>query len=250
MQQLASLENDMLLRWFEPLGIAARLVFTSLNPGVFLKFDWRYFRSCCVWMGPESLLSITIASLFVALALTLQAVTEMRYMRIQDLSGAVIAIGLLREIGPITVSLAWAARITAYLTAEGRETFARSTDDDYVAHFFLPSLVAGLCMGIPLSLYGLVIGYLSAAFFAPTLGVSSTNDFLEISRLYIQDKDVLTYFVKLDFVNPTIAVLVGCSYALTHYDSTRPVFAKAITALFITGFIANWICTYVVFGHE
>ena len=105
-------------------------------------------------------------------------------------------------------------------------------------------------MAVPLSIYGLVVGFLSAAVFAPTLGVSSTNDFLETSRLYIQNKDVVTYFVKLILINPTIAVLVGSAYGRDDGESPRFASANAVTVLFIAGFIVNWLFTFAVFGNE
>jgi ABC-type transporter Mla maintaining outer membrane lipid asymmetry permease subunit MlaE len=146
--------------------------------------------------------------------------------------------------------MAWSARVAAHLCAEGRYFGHERTDAEYAAQFVLPNYLAGLCMSVPLSLYGLVVGFLSAAIFAPGLGVSSTNDFLETSRLYIQDKDVTTYFVKLILVNPTLAVLVGSAYGREPGESQRFATANAVTALFISGFIVNWFVTYAVFGNE
>ena len=105
-------------------------------------------------------------------------------------------------------------------------------------------------MAIPLSAYGLVVGFATAALFAPTFGVSSTNDFLETAKLYIQDKDVMTYFVKLILINPTLAVLVGSAYGRDDGESQRFAAANAVTSLFIAGFICNWCFTYAVFGNE
>ncbi|HEY9760097.1 MAG TPA: ABC transporter permease [Oculatellaceae cyanobacterium] len=242
--------NDLVLRWLEPVGCSVRLLFHALNPRGFRHFDWKLFASKCVWMGPQSLPLVTFAAIFIALTLTLQAVLEMRQLRTQDLSGAVIAIGLLRELGPLTVSMAWAARVTAHLCAEGRYFGHERSDSEYATQFVLPNYLAGLCMAVPLSLYGLVVGFLTAAVFAPSLGVSSTNDFLETARLYIQDKDVSTYFIKLVFVNPTLAVLVGSAYGRDHQESQRFASANAVTALFIMGFIVNWFVTDAVFGNE
>ena len=243
-------ENDIVLRWLEPIGCSVRLFFQALNPRGFRHFDWQLFASKCVWMGPQSLPLITFSAIFIALTLTLQAVLEMRQLRTQDLSGAVIAVGLLRELGPLTVSMAWAARVAAHLCAEGRYFGHDRSDAEYATQFVLPNYLAGLCMSVPLGLYGLVVGFLTAAVFAPTLGVSSTNDFMETSRLYIQDKDVTTYFVKLILVNPTLAVLVGSAYGRNPGESQRFATANAVTALFIVGFFVNWLVTYMVFGNE
>jgi phospholipid/cholesterol/gamma-HCH transport system permease protein len=250
MSGTSGFENDIVLRWMQPLGRSTRLLFTAFHPRGLSRFDWRLFASKCVWLGPQSLPLVTISAIFISLTLTLQAVLEMRQLRTQDLSGAVIAIGLLRELGPITVSMAWAARVTAHLCAEGRDFGIDRSDSDYATYFVLPNLLAGLLMSIPLAAYGLVVGFTTAAIFAPTLGVSSTNDFLETSRLYIQNKDVMTYFVKLILINPTIAVLVGSAYGRDEGQSPRFAAANAVTTLFIAGFICNWLFTYAVFGND
>ncbi len=243
-------ENDIVIRWMQPLGRSVRLLITALHPRGLSRFDWGLFASKCVWLGPQSLPLVAISAVFISLTLTLQAVLEMRQLRTQDLSGAVIAIGLLRELGPITVSMAWAARVTAHLCAEGRDFGIERSDSDYATYFVLPNLLAGLLMSIPLAAYGLVIGFATAALFAPTLGVSSTNDFSETARLYIRNKDVMTYFVKLILINPTIAVLVGSAYGRDNGQSQKFATANAVTTLFIAGFICNWLFTYAVFGNE
>jgi phospholipid/cholesterol/gamma-HCH transport system permease protein len=250
MQTLQVFENDILLRWLEPLGRAVRLAFLAMHPRGFSSFDWKLFGSKCAWMGPQSLPLVTISAIFISLTLTLQAVLEMRQLRTQDLSGAVIAVGLLRELGPLTVSMAWSARVTAHLCAEGRYFGKSRSDADYATYFVLPNYLAGLCMSVPLSLFGLAIGFGTAAIFAPTLGVSSSNDFMETSRLYIQNKDVATYFVKLILINPTIAVLIGSAYGRDDQEAQRFATANAVTALFVAGFIVNWFFTYAVFGND
>ena len=222
------------------------MLVTAFKPGAFARFDWPLFASKCFWMGPQSIPLVTLSAVFIALTLTLQAVLEMRQLRSQDLSGAVIAIGLLRELGPLTVSMAWAARVTAHVCAEGRNFGYERSDLEYATQFVLPNLLAGFLM----SIFGLVVGFLSAALFAPTLGVSSTNDFLETARLYIRNKDVAVYFVKLILINPAIAVIIGGAYARDKAEPQRFAVANAVTALFIVGFIFNWLCTYAVFGNE
>jgi phospholipid/cholesterol/gamma-HCH transport system permease protein len=241
-------EHDIVLRWLKPLGKSILLLSDALRPQSFRKFDWELFASKCVWLGPQSLPLVSLSAIFIGLTLTLQAVLEMRYLRSQDLSGAVIAIGLLRELGPITVSMAWAARVTAHLCAEGRYFGLERSDADYASNFVLPNLLAGYLMSIPLAAYGLVVGFLTAALFAPTLGVSSTNDFMETARLYIRDKDVMTYFVKLILINPTLAVLIGSAFGREDEELQRFASANAVTALFIAGFITNWLFTYAVYG--
>jgi phospholipid/cholesterol/gamma-HCH transport system permease protein len=240
--------HDDLFSWMGVVGRSLRLFAEAMRPSSFSAFDLTFFLSKCSWMGVQSLPLVTISAVFVSLTLTLQSVVEMRALRTQDLSGAVIAIGLLRELGPLTVSLFWSARVSAHLCEEGRQFGLDRSDSEYAARFVLPSYIAGLLMAVPLSAYGLVVGFGTAALFAPTLGVSSSNDFLETARLYIKNKDVFAYFWKLIFVNPSIAVLVGCAFARDSSQQQRYAAAHAVTATFICGVIANWIVTYILFN--
>jgi phospholipid/cholesterol/gamma-HCH transport system permease protein len=247
--QSFSLENDLLLRWFEPLGKATKLLVSALTLKSLRQFNWRLFLSKCYWMGVESLPLVLVSAVFVSLTLTLQTVLIMRAMRTQDYAGSVIAIGLLRELGPLTVSLAWCARVAAHVCAEARNFGNDLPDSDYAVNFILPNLLAGLLTSIPLSAVGLVFGFLSAAFFAPTLGVTSANDFLESARFYIRDRDVITYFVKLVLINPVIGVLVGSAFGRLPNQTQTKATANAVTATFLVGFTVNWFITYLIFYH-
>lgn len=162
----------------------------------------------------------------------------------QDISGAFISIGLLRELGPLTVSLAWCARVAVRLTAEARQFDGAS--GEFAQQFFLPKYLAALAMSIPLGTYGLVIGFLTSAFFAPLIGVSSTSDYLEAARLSIRDKDLFVYFVKLILINPTIGVLAGCAFG-RRGGAPGVAASNAVTAMFIAAFFANLLFTYAVY---
>jgi phospholipid/cholesterol/gamma-HCH transport system permease protein len=211
--------------------------------------DFRLFSQKCAWMGVQSLPLVAISSVFVALALTLQTVNEMRGYRAQDMSGALIALGLLRELGPLTVSLSWAARVSALLSVEAHEFGQERSDAPFIQQFVLPNYIAGILMSVPLSAYGLVIGFAAAALFAPMLGVSSSNDFLETARLSIKNKDLIVYFVKLIFVNPTVAVFTACAIGRIHRGDSAHISSNAVTSMFIAAVTANFILTYIIYMH-
>ena len=67
-----------------------------------------------------SLCSLFVSSVFVSLALTIHTVLELGKYGAQDLSGQVIAPLLLRELGALTVSLAWSARVAALVCLEAQ----------------------------------------------------------------------------------------------------------------------------------
>ena len=239
--------------WLAPLGKATRYLFLTI---VTLP-RWRFkeeMRDVFRWMGPKSFHLVALAAVAVAIALTMQCVKELEQYQAQDLAGAVISLGLLREMGPLTVSLAWCARVAAMVADQARyydHANPDASDSDFAATFVAPRLLAALLMSIPLGGYGLAIGFITGALATPLLTVSTTNQFLESAREAIQTKDLAVYFIKLILVNPPIGVLAGCvagrMAAGVPNSGMFSVAARAVTALFVCGFIANMIVSLLFY---
>lgn len=210
--------------------------------------DWRTseFKFHLRWMGEGSLPLITWSAVFISLALSTQAILELRKYGAEDLAGPLIAIALLRELGPLTVSLAWGARAAAFISADGRHR-AEEDGQRESTHSFLPLYAAAIFSGTLLSVYGLVIGFTAAAVFSPTLGVTSMSDFMESARAHIENKDVFIYFFKLVLVNPTIGVIAG--FIAARRDDLSPGFAaaEAVTGTFIFGGLLNLAVTLLAY---
>lgn len=236
--------------WFAPVGLSARLFVQSLAPSAFASLSWDEMRPYCRWMGQRSFHLVALAACAIGLALTIQCVIELSKYRAQDLSGAVISIGLLREVGPLTVSIAWCVRVATLLAEEARQVSPAMSELDFARSFVLPRYLCALAMSIPLGGYGLVVGFITGAVAAPLLGVNSTMDFLESARLGIQDRDLFTYFVKLIVVNPTIGVFAGCAAGFASRGTNLPVASQAVTATFIGCYIANLIFTMFIFSEQ
>jgi ABC-type transporter Mla maintaining outer membrane lipid asymmetry permease subunit MlaE len=236
-----------LLLWLGPLGLAVKMFIYAMSPKAFLGFRRDEFRRCAVWMGQRGFHLVAIASVFVSIALTIQCVTELQKYRGENLAGAAISIGLLRELGPLTVSLAWCARVSAFL-AEGAKHWLDGDLEAFSCNFIAPRYLAALAMSVPLGAYGLLFGFITAALVAPLLGVTSTGDFLESARESIHTQDLVVYFIKLILINPTIGVFAGCAAGwYGRRDSTAPVAANAVTATFLGGYIANLMITIAAF---
>ncbi len=236
------------IEWLSPLGMSARMLFEALAPAGFRKINRLQFDAYCKWFGLRGFHLIVIGAAAVSIALTIECVIEMQKYRVQDLSGLVIAIGLLRELGPLTVSLAWCARVAAMLAEEG-QLYKTLPEKKFAEEYVLPRYLAALWTAIPLGAYGLLFGFVTGAVLAPLLGVSSANDFLESSKQGIENRDLFLYFTKLILINPTIGVFAGSAAArLSSVGGTLNVSAaaNAVTATFLCGYIANAMLTFLV----
>jgi phospholipid/cholesterol/gamma-HCH transport system permease protein len=197
-------------------------------------------------MGLASLPLIALAALFVASSLIIDCVVELQKYNAQNLSGALISLGLLRELGPLIVGLAWSARIAVIISNQAAESFKQKEELSFV-NFILPRLLAGLTMAIPLAIYGLVVGFITACLVAPLVGKTSSIDFLESARSAVRYKDVIIYFIKLVLINSTIGVLVGSYCGINAKGNSNVAIDRAVTCTFIIGYLANLIVTYFAY---
>ncbi len=181
MQNHHVIPGSDIARWLAPFGLSVRLFFSCLSWSAIRQVRRDEFQTFCNWLGKRSFHFVALSAVFVSIALTIQSVVELQKYRAEDISGAVIAIGLLREFGPLTVSLAWCARVAALVSDEAR-LYGYDNVGDFARDFVCPRYLAALSMSIPLGAYGLVFGFVTAALVAPLLGVSSTNDFSGICK--------------------------------------------------------------------
>jgi ABC-type transport system involved in resistance to organic solvents, permease component len=201
-----------------------------------------------MWLGPRSFHLVAVAAVFVSMALTTQCVIELKRYQAEDLSGAAITIGLLRELGAITISVAWCAMVSALIAEEAKASRGRwASQRDFARYFVLPRYLSALMMSLPLSAYGLLIGFITAALFGQAIGGSPITDFTESARQAIHDKDLVVYFTKLFLVNPTIGVFAGCAAGLAARHSDTPVAPQAMTATFISCLAMNLAVTAMAY---
>jgi len=233
-------------RWLAPLGQTWALVLGAFSIESVLNFSWQEYRKACIWMGLKSFHMVTLSAVFVATALVIQLITELQKYHAQDVAAALISVGLLREIGPLTIGLAWCARVAACISDEAQAYKISNSGVNFSPTFILPRYLAALTMALPLATYGLLIGFTTGALVSPLIGGCSFWDFLHFGMQAVHDKDLATYFLKLVFVNPTIAVFAACVCG-TQMNKVFPVASSAVTATFICAFIANLAITIAVF---
>jgi ABC-type transporter Mla maintaining outer membrane lipid asymmetry permease subunit MlaE len=233
-----------IIDWISPLGSSVRLLFGLVSFEAFCNLDWSEMRKHCYWMGLQSFHFVSISAALVALALTIETVVELQKFQAQDLSGAAISVGLLREIGPLTISAGWCTMVAARLAEEAKADYLHyESDKEFSRGFILPRLICALAMSLPLGAYGLLFGFLTGAFFSPLIGVTSTADFLDSARSIIQDKDVAVYFIKLVLINPSVGVFVGAICGMASKGRAEPVAANAVLGTLLGCFAFNLFVT-------
>ncbi len=241
---LKHIPGSNIVSWLSPVGTSMRLVPDMFSINAFRALRLDELRKHCLWMGLQSFHFVSLSAAIVSICLTIQCVIELQKYQAQDLAGAVISIGLLREIGPLTISMAWCAMVAARVSEDAKRYYLRYRSDcTFASDFVLPRYISAVAMSIPLSAYGLLFGFITGALFAPLIGVNSTTDFLGSAREAIHDKDIAVYFIKLAFVNPSVAVFAGSVAGMRAKDVNQSVSADAVSACFLTCFTLNLAVT-------
>ncbi len=104
--------------WLTGLGIFTRLLFTMLgNSGIAVKRP-RLVSQQVHFIGNYSLVIIAVSGLFVGFVLGLQGYYTLSRYGSEEALGLLVALSLVRELGPVVTALLFAGRAGTSLTAE------------------------------------------------------------------------------------------------------------------------------------
>ncbi len=70
------------------------------------------------YIGVGSLLLVALVSLFIGLALSLQISTELSLLGLQMYTGNIVGVSIIKEIGPVSIGLAFAGRVGSGMASE------------------------------------------------------------------------------------------------------------------------------------
>ncbi len=207
-------------------------------------------------LGVDSLLIVSLTLAFTGIVLTLQTADELIKYGAQSTVGAIISIGIGRELGPVLVAVVCAGRVGSAITAEistmkvteqidALRVMAVSPAD----YLIVPRMLACMFVVPILTIFGDVIGvvggYLIAVYYS---GISSMT-FMNSIHTYVDVYDFTGGLIKAIFFGNIIAVL-GCYYGLNSPDGAEGVgraTTRTVVASIIVIFILNALLTLILF---
>ena len=104
--------------WLAELGYASRLMARLLAVSGSALGRFGLVRDQIFFLGNYSLLIISVSGLFVGFVLALQGYYTLQRYGSADALGLLVALGLVRELGPVITALLFAGRAGTALTAE------------------------------------------------------------------------------------------------------------------------------------
>jgi len=220
-------------------------------------FHLREFGSALLHVGWLSLPVVGMTAIFTGGALALQIYAGGARFNAEAVVPQIVAIGMVRELGPVLVGLMIAARVTSSIAAEIATMKVTEQIDalvtlstDPMQYLVVPRVLAGT-LAVPLlvgvgDVIGVLGGFLVATerldFNAATY-IRNTADFLETS-------DVVSSLVK-GAVFGFLATLMGCLHGMRSGRGAQGVgmaTKTAVAAAAILILAANFVLTSAMFG--
>lgn len=200
----------------------------------------RYFNEIVTQMdiiGVGSLTIILLTGFFTGGVLTLQTYPTLKYYGAQGQTGRLVAISLVRELGPVLTALMVTGRVGSAISAElGSMVVSQQIDamralgTDPVRKLVAPRLIALLVMLPLLTVIADVVGIGGGMIVATTLYGLASNTFFSGVRDGLQFEDVLGGIIKPIFFALIIGT-VACRQGLKTEGGTVGVGRSTTTAV-------------------
>ena len=198
------------------IGGMALLLGETAREGVRGRLDWRDLMRQLDEVGARSVSIVTITALFAGMVLALQSATALQRFGAKTVVGQVVAMSLVREMGPVLTALVIAGRVGAGMTAElGSMAVTEQVDAlralgaSPIRRLVLPRLLAIIVALPALTLLADGIGIVGGALVALDESGQPVSSYIASSFSHMQAGDVASGIGKAFFFGGCIG-LIAC----------------------------------------
>jgi phospholipid/cholesterol/gamma-HCH transport system permease protein len=222
-------------------GSLARVVFGRFKPsrvadGVFV-FGWR------------SVGIVAVAALFVGMGIAIQVEIELRRFGASQNVANVVAVSIVRELGPILTALILAGRAGSGITAEigamkiteqlaAMKMLGLDVHRHFIAPMVVATAIATFCLTVFFDLIGVAGGYAIAVF---ELGIPFET-YHQLTKDILRSSDVIAGLSKSAFFGLLIGWL-GCFYGLSAQGGGKGL-GEATTRAVVTSSLSILVSNY------
>lgn len=210
----------------------------------------------CLSLGVLSFPIVALTLLFTGMVLSVQIAGELTKYGADFTVGAIVAIGIGRELGPVLCGVVLAGRVGAAITAEigtmrvtEQIDALRCMDVSPIGYLVVPRLVACMAMLPILNVFGVVIGVGGGMIVASLSHGVSSYVFMHSIRVFCVPSDLYIGVIK-SIIFGMIVALVGCDRGMTCTAGAEGV-GKATTQSVVYSiimlFAANYILSSILF---
>src|SRR5918996_3122170 len=218
--------------WYGGVGLLTAQVFKSL------ALPPKYFRLVLVEieiMGVRSLGVAAIAAVFTGMVLALQSGVNMARFGAENYVGPLVALAILRELGPVLTAILVGGKVASGITAElgsmkvtEQIDALRSLGVNHIKRLIVPRVLASLIVFPLLTTLADVLGVLGGMV---TMSVERGADmyaYINTTTYWVIPRDFLTGIGKSFFFG-AIITLIGCYNGLSTEGGTEGL-GRATTA--------------------
>lgn len=199
----------------------SKFVFKTLSGVKYVFVYWRDTLAQMYSMGNLALPLVLTAATSIGMVLTLEWGTKLEPFGAKPLTGRIVAVSVIRVIGPTVTGLMIAARSGAKLVSEiGNMVLTEQVDalrafgTDPIKRLIIPRVYASIFLMLPLAAIADVVGIIGGWIIAvTTLGVESETFWLGI-RNGLTFKDLLVGGLKPPFYGLWVS-LIACYLGIT-----------------------------------
>ena len=245
------------------LGALASLGRIALYAGATLShllrppFYAREFLTALLQVGWLSLPVVGLTAIFTGGALALQIYAGGQRFSAEAVVPQIVAIGMVRELGPVLVGLMIAARVTSSIAAEIATMKVTEQIDALVTlsthpmkYLTVPRVLAGF-LTVPLLVgVGDIIGVMGGFVVATEQLGFNRATYIKNTVDFLTSQDVISSLIK-GAVFGFIATLIGCYYGMRSGRGAQGVGGATKTAVASASILilaANFLLTSVMFG--
>lgn len=167
-------------------------------------------------IGVESFMIIILTGSFGGMVFALQSYIGFQRVGGEQFIGAVVALGMIRELGPVLTGLMVTGRAGSAIAAEiGTMNITEQIDAlktlriDTFQYLIVPRIIAGVIILPFLTLFSMIFGILGGYFVCVYVLGLSPEDYVQGIRTYVEMSDISGGLVKAAFFG-LILTWVGC----------------------------------------
>jgi phospholipid/cholesterol/gamma-HCH transport system permease protein len=204
-------------------------------------------------IGVASVPVVAVTGGFIGMVMAIETHTQFRAIGQENRIGSVIALSVVKQIGPVLAAVMLAGRIGGALTAElGTMNVTEQLDalrvmgTDPIRYLVVPRFLACLLLTPMLTIYSDFLGVIGGWFISAQFLHVPSEPYWHFSAIGVETWQVMEGIVKSIFFGGTIG-LIAC-YKGFHCGSGASGVGRACTESFVLSFLAI-IAENLVFAH-
>ncbi|HEY9688294.1 MAG TPA: ABC transporter permease [Coleofasciculaceae cyanobacterium] len=249
--------QQALLGFFDEMGILFLSIWLSLRHIAKLRVDvWKTLGQVAS-VGFDSLPMSVLICLIAGSVLALQTAEKFAQTGADNYVGGLVALAIVREIGPIFTCLAVGARAGTAIAAEIANMKITEQVDalrilgvDPIRYLMVPRLLACIIALPLLTVIGEAVAILGGMVVAQATSHLHYHKYLESVWLYLKPYDIRVSFLKA-IVFGLILAAISCTVGLNARGGAKDVglsTTRAVVRISIAIIIADFFLTWIFFG--